>query len=173
MIFRPAESDELEAVASVHLEAFDTGAEAALVRALAEDPAFIPELSIVAVDGSTIVGHALFTRLWVEGPDATAEVLSLAPVSVLSDYQGRGIGPILVTVGLQAARARGESAVIVLGYADFYRRFGFTPARALGIDPPEGWDVPDEAWMALELCDGGLDHVHGVARYPTPFNEVV
>jgi putative acetyltransferase len=173
MIFRPAESDELEAVASVHLEAFDTGAEAALVRALAEDSAFIPDLSIVAVDGSTIVGHALLTRLWVDGPGAITEVLSLAPVSVLSDYQGRGIGSILVTVGLQAARARGECAVIVLGYADFYRRFGFVPARALGIEPPEGWDVPDEAWMALELCEGGLDRVHGKARYPTPFNEVV
>jgi putative acetyltransferase len=173
MIFRPAESDELEAVASVHLEAFDTGAEAALVRALAEDSAFIPDLSIVAVDGSTIVGHALLTRLWVDGPGAITEVLSLAPVSVLSDYQGRGIGSILVTVGLQAARARGECAVIVLGYADFYCRFGFTPARALGIEPPEGWDVPDEAWMALELCEGGLDRVHGKARYPTPFNEVV
>ncbi len=173
MIFRPADSDELEAVVSVHLEAFDTGAEAALVRALAEDPAYIPELSIVAVDGATIVGHALLTRLWVDGPDATSDVLSLAPVSVLSDYQGHGIGPILVTVGLQAARARGESAVIVLGYADFYRRFGFAPARALGIEPPEGWDVPDEAWMALALDDGGLEHVRGVARYPTPFNEVI
>lgn len=173
MIFRTAASSELDAIIGVHLEAFDTGAEASLVRALAEDPAFIPELSIVAVDDGVIVAHALLTRLWVDGPDATAEVLSLAPVSVLSDYQGRGIGPILVTVSLQAARAKAESVVIVLGYADFYRRFGFTPARALGIIPPQGWDVPDEAWMALELCEGGLEGVRGEARYPAPFLEVV
>jgi len=78
-----------------------------------------------------------------------------------------------VTVGLQAARSRGECAVVVLGYADYYRRFGFVPARALGIDPPAGWDVPDDAWMVLELCEGGLEGVRGEARYPAPFLEVV
>jgi putative acetyltransferase len=173
MLFRTAESSELDALAGVHLEAFDTGAEASLVRALVKDPAFIPELSIVAVDGSSIVGHALLTRLRVEGSDSADGVLSLAPVSILSDYQGRGIGPILVTVGLQAARSRGERVVIVLGYADFYRRFGFAPARSMGIEPPEDWDVPDDAWMALELREGGLEGVRGVARYPAPFLEVV
>ena len=106
-------------------------------------------------------------------PTAPSEVLSLAPLSVLSDYHGRGVGSILVTVGLQAARAHGECAVIVLGYADYYTRFGFVPARPFGIEPPAGWDVPDEAWMVLELCDGGLEGVRGEARYPAPFLEVV
>ena len=52
----------------MHREAFDTGAEAALVRALSEDPSYVPELSIVAVDDGHVIGHALFTRMWVDGP---------------------------------------------------------------------------------------------------------
>lgn len=173
MLFRAAEPTELEDIAEIHHLAFDTEAEARLVLALAQDDSYVPELSIVALEGGDIVGHALLSRIWIDSESGTTEMLSLAPVSIVPEYQGHGIGSILVTVALQTARARGECAVVVLGYADYYARFGFTQARPRGIAPPLGWDVPDEAWMALELEPGALDGVKGVARYPEPFLEVV
>lgn len=173
MLFRPARESETESIAEVHAAAFDTDAESRLVLALAKDDAYVPELSIVALEGDDIIGHALFTHLWIDGAEGTAELLGLAPLSVVPEYQGHGIGSILVTVGLQAARARGELAVVVLGYSEYYSRFGFTPARPMGIDPPTGWGVPDEAWMALELAADALSDIRGAARYPAPFREVV
>jgi putative acetyltransferase len=64
----------------------------------------------------------------------------------------------------------GHKVVIVLGHPGFYPRFGFSPARALGVEAP--FDVPDEPWMALELQPGALQGVHGRVRYPHAFDEV-
>ena len=49
-------------------------------------------------------------------------------------------------------------------------RFGFSPARARGLEAP--FPVPDEAFLALELVPGALDGIAGMVRYPAPFEEV-
>jgi predicted N-acetyltransferase YhbS len=76
-------------------------------------------------------------------------VLVLAPVGVVPERQGAGIGSALVREVLARAGETGYGLVVLLGHPSYYPRFGFEPAGGLGIESP--YDVPPEAWMALRL----------------------
>ncbi|WP_262429174.1 GNAT family N-acetyltransferase [Paratissierella segnis] len=95
--------------------------------------------------------------------------MALAPVSVLPEYQDRGIGTNLINKSINIAKKLGYKSVIVLGHENYYPRFGFKPASKWGIKAP--FDVPDESFMALELNDGSLDGVTGTVVYAKEFFE--
>jgi putative acetyltransferase len=160
---RPETTDDVSAIRQVNLAAFPTAEEADLVEALRASDAWMEGLSIVTEDPEgTVVGHALLTRCHVDG----APALALAPCAVQPDVQRRGAGSAAIRAGLEAARAKGENLVLVLGHAEYYPRFGFTPASAIGIRP--SFDVPDEAMMALAL-DPDAETPRGTIVYPAPF----
>lgn len=154
------------AVARVVAQAFEGGDEAAvaevdLVEALRRDRAWLSALSLVAVDAGAVVGHVLGSRLVVGGAPAVA----LAPLAVLPEHQGRGIGSALVARFLGDARVAGETLVVVLGEPAYYSRFGFRAAADLGIIGP----YTGEAFQALRLAS---DAPVGEAVYPAPFSAV-
>lgn len=153
---------DVDAVRAVNVAAFPTADEADLVDALRADPGAWLELSFVATLADEIVGHALLTRCHVDGEPA----LALAPCAVVPERQGRGAGTAAIRAALEEARARGENLVVVLGHADYYPRFGFTPASARGVRAP--FDVPDEAFLTLSL-DAGRPTPRGLVAYPTAF----
>jgi putative acetyltransferase len=160
---RPEAPDDVAAIRDVNLAAFPTAAEADMVDSLRASQAWIEGLSIVAEDAEgTVVAHALLTRCHVDGVPA----LALAPCAVLPSVQRRGAGSAAIRAGLEAARAMGENLVLVLGHAEYYPRFGFTPAAGFGIRPP--FDAPDEAMMALTL-DPQAETPRGTIAYPAPF----
>jgi len=105
---RPEQPADHEAVFRVTEFAFGQPAEANLVEALRGSPAFIPELSLVAVEGERIVGHILFTRVTLRSDTTTPAALALAPMAVLPVCQRRGIGSALVKRGLADARHLGH-----------------------------------------------------------------
>jgi putative acetyltransferase len=111
-----------------------SGTEARIVEALRADGALT--LSLVAVDGSEIVGHAAFSPITISG--ASEGWLGLGPVSVAPERQGEGIGKSLILAGLQRLRTAGAPGCVVLGDPGYYRRFGFTydPALTYGRVPP-------------------------------------
>jgi putative acetyltransferase len=161
---RPETADDLRAIREVNLAAFPTAEEADLIEALRATDAWIDGLSIVTEDfEGNVVGHALFTRCYVDG----APALALAPCAVLPDVQRSGAGSAAIRTGLDVARSMGENLVLVLGHAEYYPRFGFTPASGFGIRP--GFDVPDETMMALAL-DPDADIPRGTIAYPASFS---
>ena len=64
------------------------------------------------------------------------------------------------------ATARGQPVLCLLGHADYYPRFGFVPARGMGIEAPEPW--PDENWLALRL-PAWTPSLRGTAYFPGAF----
>jgi predicted N-acetyltransferase YhbS len=141
-----------------------------LVAKIRKSDAFIPRLSLVATnDHNEIVGHILFSKINIVNDNQSAESLALAPVSVLPDDQNRGIGKRLIQAGIDQAKNLGYTSVIVLGHPEYYPKFGFRKASLWGIKAP--FEVPDEAFMALELEGNALDKISGVVEYPSVFFE--
>ena len=60
--------------------------------------------------------------------------------------------------------------MIVLGHPSYYPRLGFVPATAMGIYPPEGADIPSEAWMAKPLTQYAAN-MSGTVAYSSDFIE--
>lgn len=148
-------------------EEFSDKSEHLLVNRLRNSSSFIKELSLVAFDEEKIVGHILFTKAKIDNDKEAFETLALAPVSVLPDYQGKGIGSKLIQEGLKIAKEIGYKSVIVLGHDKYYPKFGFIPASNFNIKAP--FEVPDEAFMALELVRNGLKNVNGIVVYAKEF----
>ena len=115
-------------------------------------------LSFTAVEGKRVVGTA---RLWHVACDGAAALL-LGPVAVAADKRGTGIGAALVRRAVNEAKRRGHGAVILVGDAPYYGRFGFTAAKtgALWIPGP----FERDRLLARELVKGALDGAKGVLR---------
>jgi putative acetyltransferase len=155
---------DIPPVREVNLSAFPTSAEANLVDALRK--AAIPTISLVGVLGGSVVGHIFFSPVTLAGwPDLKA--MGLAPMAVGPAWQRQGIGSALVAAGVNSCRQRGSEAIVVLGHARFYPRFGFAPASRFGIRCE--YDVPDDHFMALELVPDVLRGKSGTIQYHPAF----
>lgn len=167
MVIRREEATDHSTVYFLVKRAFETaehtdGSEHNLVNALRKSQAYIPGLSLVAEMDGKIVGHIMFTR--AEAGDAA--VLALAPLSVLPEYQRRGVGTALIREGHRIAGELGYGWSIVLGSETYYPRVGYLPADVFGIKAP--FDVPRENFMACKLSEGA-PAVHGTVRYAKEF----
>lgn len=140
-----------------------------LVERLRKSEAFIPELSIVAEIDNKIVGHILFTKLKVVNDSDSFESLALAPVSVLPEFQGKGIGSKLILYGHEIAKGLDYKSVILLGHQNYYPRFGYKLCDKYNIKMP--FDVPTENCMVIALTEDGSKDVSGEVVYPKAFFE--
>ncbi|MEG3955293.1 N-acetyltransferase [Microcoleus sp. herbarium2] len=166
MDIRTEKPEDLEAVRSVNIAAFGRENEANLVDRLR---GIGSTFSFVAVQFDRIVGHISFSLVTVEGKcSKDLSILGLAPVAVLPNYQRQGIGTLLIREGLKECGRSGFQAVVVLGHPEFYSRFGFIPAsrKSLGCE----YEVPDEAFMVLELESGALQDCSGTVKYRSEFS---
>jgi len=114
-------------------------------------------LAFVAVDGGRIVGTV---RLWQvsSGPGRTA--LLLGPLAVLPDRRNRGVGAALMRRALRDARRLGHRAVMLVGDASYYSRFGFDAANTGLLWLPGPYE-PDRL-LALELVPEALAGARGL-----------
>lgn len=138
------------------------GNEQELVNALRNGDSYIPELSLVAEEEGNIVGHIMFTKAWV----GDMPVLALAPLSVVPEYQRKGIGSALIKEGHRVSVCLGFSYSVVLGSENYYSRYGYVPADIFGIQAP--FDVPREKFMAYKLKKDAPE-VCGTIRYAREF----
>lgn len=155
LIIRSEQPTDIPAIRAVVSEAFGQTDEAELVDTLREFGVLVT--SEVAVVGGEIVGHASLS----EGRIGASRILVLAPVSVVSAWQRRGVGSRLVNHILSGA---GDTPVTVLGDPDYYKRFGFAPSHAFGITDP--FTADSEAPQILN----GEGAEPGAIEYPPAFN---
>lgn len=131
-----------------------------LVHKLRDHEDFIPELDFVAVVEGKLVGNIMYSRAKVIDTDGCEHpVLTFGPVSVLPEYQKRGIGAALIEHSCRAALALGYESILIYGDPQYYCRFGFRPAEAFSVTNAEGRFHP--ALQALELKAGALTGVRG------------
>jgi len=165
MEIRAEIEQDRDAIFALNRDAFDTTIEADLVDTLRLQAD--PHISLVAEDGDAIIGHIMFSPATLSA-DAGLRILGLAPMAVVPERQREGIGGTLLRAGLEACRKLDYRAVFVLGHPRYYPRFGFVPASRYGIS--SNYDVPDEAFMALELVPGVLNDKAGKMHYHRAFD---
>ena len=166
---RPETPKDVDSIRYMNEQAFGQTAEAAIVDKLRNRNALT--ISLVATMENEVVGHIAFSPVVIESQCSSFEAVALAPMAVLPAYQRKGIGSQLVRAGLEECRRLGHDIVVVLGHPDYYPRFGFVPGKQRGIDCE--FEVPDEAWMVLELREGALAGRSGTVKYQPEFQEGV
>jgi putative acetyltransferase len=157
--------EDAGAIRFVLEEAFGQSNEADLVDALRRRGALT--LSLVAVRENDVVGHIVFSPVTIESTGSRFNAIGLGPMAVLPLYQGKGIGSQLVRIGLEQCRQAGHEIVVVLGYPDFYGRFGFVSTKYRGIHCE--FDVPDDVFMVMELRQDALAGRGGLVKYQPEF----
>ena len=175
VVIRKETPEDYARVIELTEEAFETldisdHNEGKLVDKLRKAPTFIDELSLVAELNEQVVGHILFTPIVIDNGEEQFQSLVLAPVSVLPEFQKRGIGGQLIRVGHEKAKELGFQSAILLGHPEYYPRFGYKPASTWGIKTH--YELPsDDVFMAVELTEGALTGVSGMVVFPPEFEE--
>ena len=113
-------------------------------------------LAFSAVRQGRLVGTV---RLWHVSAGGIP-ALMLGPLAVEDSSRKLGVGAALMDHALAAAKARGHRAVILLGDAPYYARFGFSAARTgeLSLSGP----FERDRLLGLELREGALDGAWGM-----------
>ena len=137
---------------------FSQGAEGAIVDRLRAANALT--LSLVALDGATIVGHAAFSPVTISGMGG--RWFGLGPLSVAPERQRAGTGSALLREGLGRLRADGAAGCVLVGEPAYYGRFGF---RA---DPRLNYSDVLQRYVQALAFDGtpvvGTIHFHPAFR---------
>ena len=113
-------------------------------------------LALSAAAQSRLVGTV---RLWHVSAGGT-RALMLGPLAVDETCRKLGVGAALITCALAAAKARGHRAVILLGDAPYYARFGFSAAKTGELLLPGPFER--DRLLGLELSDSALDGAWGM-----------
>ena len=165
----PENSGDIDRIWEINAAVFETSAEANLVNALRESG--VSYISLVAEVAGELVGHIFFTPVELAGGGSDLKLMGLAPMAVIPECQNKDIGSQLVREGLKRCREDGYDAVVVLGHPEYYPRFGFLPSVRYGIK--SDYEVPDEAFMILELRKNSLKDRSGVIKFNPAFESLL
>jgi predicted N-acetyltransferase YhbS len=113
-------------------------------------------LGLSAVREGRLVGTVRLWHVSVGGKPA----LMLGPLAVDDSCRSLGLGAALMEHVLAAAKARGHGAVILLGDAPYYARFGFTADKTGELSLPGPFER--DRLLGLELRQGALDGAWGM-----------
>jgi hypothetical protein len=113
-------------------------------------------LALSAVVQGKVVGTV---RLWHVSAGGT-QALVLGPVAVDGAFRKLGVAAALISRALAAARARGHRAVLLLGDAAYYERFGFSAAKTAELMLPGSYE--QERLLGIELVPDALDGAWGM-----------
>jgi len=124
---------------------------------LREDRLAAEGLSFIAAEGKRVIGTA---RLWNIAYGNDQQALLLGPVAVAEDCRSRGLGGALVRRAIQTARKLGYGAIVLVGDAEYYSRFGFAADKTGALWMPGPFER--HRLLARELKAGALDGARGM-----------
>jgi predicted N-acetyltransferase YhbS len=113
-------------------------------------------LALSAVLGNQLIGTLRLWHVSAGGRDA----LMLGPLAVDPETRGLGVGAVLMEQALAVAATRGHGAVVLLGDAPYYARFGFSVEKTAGLELPGPFER--ERLLGRELIGGALDGAFGM-----------
>jgi predicted N-acetyltransferase YhbS len=131
-----------------------------LVHNLRNTDVFIKKLDFVALNNNQIVGNIMYANSTVKNNDLEYTVLTFGPVSVLPEYQNKGIGGKLINHTIKLSKEMGYKGIIIYGDPEYYKRFGFKESKEYKITNKEK-KFP-AALLVLELYPNALNGIEGI-----------
>jgi predicted N-acetyltransferase YhbS len=113
-------------------------------------------LAFVAKDGSKLIGTIRLWHIMAGGVPA----LLLGPLAIAKSHEGLGLGSRLMHHALAEAKRLGHKAVLLVGDAPYYTRFGFNRSLTENILLPGPVDL--ERFLGLELISNSLASAAGL-----------
>ncbi len=115
-------------------------------------------LAFSAVDArGTLIGTV---RLWNIIAGSAGQAVLLGPLAVDCKAQGQGLGAALMAHALAEAKRLGHAAVLLVGDASYYSRFGFSEGHTGSLQFPG--PVERARFLGLELVKGAFDGAEGL-----------
>jgi putative acetyltransferase len=144
---RSETNNDIDAITEVTIAAFQTleisnHTEQFIIEALRVNHALA--VSLVAETNGRVIGHIAFSPVAIS--DGTINWYGLGPVSVLPEYQRKGIGSALIQEGLSRLQDIGAKGCCLVGHPQYYRKFGFENIAALTLE-----GVPQEIFFAFSF----------------------
>ncbi len=116
-------------------------------------------LSFVLEHDGALVGTV---RLWQVAAGSGRPALLLGPIAIACRFQGLGLGGKLMREALTRAKALGHAAVLLVGDASYYARFGFSAEKTGALRLPGPYER--DRFLALELTPGALFGANGLVE---------
>ena len=154
---RPETKRDIVAREALLDEAFGAGRFTKSAQRLREDRLPAEWLSFVACRDGKVVGTV---RLWNVSAGPGRPALLLGPLAVARHFRSAGIGTALMQRALAAAAAEGHTAVLLVGDAPYYGRFGFSAEKTADLWLPGPYER--ERLLACELRPGALEGARGL-----------
>lgn len=115
-------------------------------------------LALIAEEDGDVVGTVRLWNVAAGGRDA----LLLGPLAVAPDRQSAGIGGRLMRAAIARAEELGHGAILLVGDAPYYERFGFTAEPTAKLRMPGPYER--SRFLARELVPGALAGAAGVLK---------
>lgn len=154
---RPAVPEDLPAIVALQALAFSPGRFARTAYRVREGAPDLSPYCRVAVQADRLIAAVRMTEVTVGGRPGA---LLLGPLAVTPELAGRGYARRLVAEVLDAARARGEALVLLVGDMAYYGRLGFirVPPGQIRLPGP----VDPARLLAVEIEAGALEKFRGM-----------
>jgi predicted N-acetyltransferase YhbS len=125
------------------------------------------KLSLVIEDAKgDVIGTV---RLWHVSAGPNRPALLLGPVAVDPSLQALGLGSKLMRAALNRTAALGHRAVLLVGDAPYYERFGFSAEMTDRLWLPGPYER--ERFLGLELQPGALAGARGLVSATGAFED--
>lgn len=141
-----------------------------LVHKLRRADEYLPEISRILVKDGKVIGCIMYSRAWLKKDGETKEILTFGPLCVDPDWQGTGVGRMLLEETMELAGKAGYPGIVIFGEPDYYPLRGFVTCDKLGITTSEGKNF--DAFMGYELIPDGLRKFGGSFYEAPVFDEL-
>ena len=131
-----------------------------LIHNLRKSEEFVKELDFVAIYGNKIVGNIVYVKSKIINNGMEYIVLTFGPVSVLPEFQNKGIGGKLINHTIKLAKEIGYKSIIIYGFPEYYKRFGFKESKQYKITNRD--KKYPAALLVLELYPNALNGIEGI-----------